>query len=256
MIHKIITYIAVLFLASVILTGCEEKVVHKFDDDASLYFYRDRYTANSKGVLQYDSIGYSFFLAGSAQQTEIWLQLNLTGNVSDAPRSFSLVQTNVDEEGAAVAGVHYVPFDDARIKEQLVLPAHATMVTIPVILTRTESMDDHSFRLALAIAPNDHFVEGIKQGNYGQHSFVINVTAEAIQPPTWDSNYGYTFGTWGKVKMGFLIDEVKFTDFETDMGNLEARYYWNLKAKETLARYEAEHGELYEEDNVTKVTFP
>lgn len=256
MIHKIITYVAVLFLASVILSGCEEKVVYKFDDDASLYFYRDRYTANEKGVLQYDSIDYSFFLAGSAQQTEIWLQLNLTGNISDAPRSFTIVQTNADEEGAAVAGVHYVAFDDSRMKEQLILPANTTRVMIPIILTRTESMDDHSFRLALAIAPNDHFVEGIKQGNYGQHSFVINVTAEALKPVSWDRNYDYCFGTWGKVKMGFLIDEVRFLDFETDMSNYDMRFFWNLKAKETLARYEAEYGELYEEDNVTKVAFP
>lgn len=56
--------------------------------------------------------------------------------------------------------------------------------------------------------------------------------------------------------MGFLVDEVKFTDFETDMGNLEIRYYWNLKAKTALAEYEAQNGELYEEDGVTKVTFP
>ena len=40
------------------------------------------------------------------------------------------------------------------------------------------------------------------------------------------------------------------------MGNLEIRYYWNLKAKTALAEYEAQNGELYEEDGVTKVTFP
>ena len=62
-----------------LITGCEEKVVEKFDDNASLYFYRDMYTANNQGVLQYDSIDYSFFLAGSAQETEIWLQVELTG---------------------------------------------------------------------------------------------------------------------------------------------------------------------------------
>ncbi len=256
MIHKIITYIALLFTAGVLITGCEEKVVEKFDDNASLYFYRDMYTTNNQGVLQYDSIDYSFFLTGSAQETEIWLQVELTGKVSDEARPFTIVQTNAGAPGAAVAGTHYVAFDDPRITKYTILPAKATTVLFPVILTRTASMDEQNFRLVLALEPNPHFVAGIKQGNKGQQSFVINVTPEAIQPPTWDRHYNYAFGDWGKVKMGFLINEVEFTDFETDMSNLEMWYYWNLKAKTVLAEYEAQNGELYEEDGVTKVTFP
>ncbi len=245
-----------LLATGILMISCDEKVVEKFDDDASLYFYRDMYTANNMGIVQYDSIDYSFFLAGSAQEAEIWLQVNLTGNVADVARSFSIEQTNVGETGAAVAGTHYVSFDDPRMAEYLTLPAQATSTMVPIILTRTASMDENSFRLVVALKPNDHFVEGIKQGTKGQQSFIINVTAEAIKPLTWDRNYDYAFGDWGKVKMGFLIDHVGFSDFETDMSNLEARYYWNLKAKSALAEYESEHGELYEEDGVTKVTFP
>ena len=201
MIHKIITYVVLLFTAGMLITGCEEKVVEKFDDNASLYFYRDMYTANKQGVLQYDSIDYSFFLAGSAQETEIWLQVELTGKVSDEARPFTIVQTNAGDPGAAVAGTHYVAFDDPRITKYMILPAKATTVLIPVILTRTASMDEQNFRLVLTLEPNAHFVAGIKQGNKGQQSFIINVTAEAIQPPTWDRNYNYAFGTWGKVKV-------------------------------------------------------
>lgn len=256
MVQKIITYAALLFTAGIITYGCEEKVVNKFDEDSSLYFYRDKYTANAKGFLQYDSIDYSFFLAGSAQETEIWLQVNLTGNMAGVPRPFSIVQTNAEERGAALAGVHYVAFDDPRMAAYLAFPPQATTTWIPIILTRHSSMDDRTFRLVLSIRPNGHFAEGIKQGEKGQQTFVINVTAEAIKPATWDRNYDYAFGNWGKIKMRFLIDQVGFSDFETDMGNLDVRYYWNLKAKTALARYETEQGALYEEDGITKVTFP
>lgn len=239
-----------------LLTGCEDKVVEKYDSDASLYFYRNMNYANDKGIVQYDSIDYSFFLAGSAQESDIWLQVQLTGNLSDQPRSFKIVQTNAEDANAAVAGTHYVAFDDPEMKKYLVLPAHATKVLVPIKLKRTADMDKKSFRLALALVPNENFAEGIKQGNYGQSSFIINITAEAIKPVTWDRNYDYTFGEWSKVKMGFLINEVKFTDFTTDMSNLENRYFWNLKAKSVLADYEAKHGTLYEDDGITKVVIP
>ncbi len=254
--QKIITYATFLFAAGIMLYGCEEKVVNKFDENSSLYFYRDKYTANAKGLIQYDSIDYSFFLAGSAQEAEIWLQVNLTGNMAGVPRPFSIVQTNTEEPGAALAGIHYVAFDDPRMAEYLQFPPQATTTLLPVILTRHSSMSDRTFRLVLSIQPNGNFAEGIKQGEEGQQTFVINITAEAIKPVTWDRNYDYAFGNWGKEKMRFLIDHVGFSDFETDMSNLDTRYYWNLKAKTALAQYETEQGAVYEEDGITKVTFP
>ena len=256
MIAKLINKTLKLLLVSILLGACEEKVVDQIEDASTLYFYRNMYTANNMGIIQYDSIDYSFFLAGSIQETEIWLQVNLTGNISTEEREFSIVQTNVNEVGAAVAGTHYIAFDDERMKPYMSLPANATSTMIPIILTRTGTMDDNSFKLALAIEPNENFVEGIKEGNIGSQSFIINVTAEVMQPVTWDRNYDYTFGTWGEEKMKFLIDHVGFSDFEIDMSNLEARYYWNLKAKTALAEYEAEYGPLYEADNITRVTFP
>ena len=205
MIAKLINKTLKLLLVSILLGACEEKVVDQFEDASSLYFYRNMYAANNMGIIQYDSIDYSFFLAGSIQETEIWLQVNLTGNISTEEREFSIVQTNVNEVGAAVAGTHYIAFDDERMKPYMSLPANATSTMIPIILTRTGTMDDNSFKLALAIEPNENFVEGIKEGNIGSQSFIINVTAEVMQPVTWDRNYDYTFGTWGEEKMKFLV---------------------------------------------------
>ena len=210
MIAKIINKTVKLLFASMLFVACEEKVVNQFEDASSLYFYRDMYTANDMGVIQYDSIDYSFFLAGSVQETEIWLQINLTGDISTEEREFSITQTNADEVGAAVSGTHYVAFDDERMKPYMTLPANATSTMIPIILTRTASMDDNSFRLALAIEPNENFVEGIKEGNVGSQSFIINVTAKVMQPVTWDSNYDYTFGTWGEEKMKFVLTNFIF----------------------------------------------
>ena len=82
MIAKLINKTLKLLLVSILLGACEEKVVDQFEDASSLYFYRNMYTANNMGIIQYDSIDYSFFLAGSIQETEIWLQVNLTGNIS------------------------------------------------------------------------------------------------------------------------------------------------------------------------------
>ena len=257
MTNKIIKYGLLLLMAGAIFTACEEKVVYKFDDAPSLYFYRNQYTANSEGVMQYDSIGYSFFLAGSAQETEIWLQVDLTGKPSAQDRKITITQSNAGEPGAAVAGTHYVAFDDARIAEYMVMPANATSTVIPLILTRTTSMDTEEYRIVMEITANDNFTQGTKQWSGGQRSFIVNVTAKISKPIAWDRNYDNTFGEWGAEKMRFLIDYVGYTDFEYNIGyDTEYRYFWNITAKTALAEYEALHGPLYEADGITQVTFP
>lgn len=256
MINNIIKYTICYLAVTFVFISCEEKVTERFSGDSSLYFYRDMYSANEAGVMQNDSIDYSFFLAGSEQETTIWLQVNLTGNVVDYDREILIRQTNLDEVNAAIAGTHYVDFNDQRVSEYMFLPANKTSTLIPVILTRTTTMDDLSFRLVLSILPNQDFTQGIEEDTEGQSSFIINITAKVMKPVTWDRNYDYAFGTWGEEKMKFLIDYVGFTDFNIDMSNLEARYFWNLKAKTTLKDYESENGVLYESDGITKVVFP
>ncbi|MDR2129722.1 MAG: DUF4843 domain-containing protein [Odoribacteraceae bacterium] len=234
-------------LLAALLAGaaCENTVVNRYESPASLYFYR--------GGSQVDSTSYSFFFAApSAVEDTLWLDIRLTGIPAGEARPISLVQLNAGETNAARAGTHYVGLDDPRVAPALVLPASATSAVVPVILLRTPEMDTAAFRLALGIVPDDHFVEGIKD----RASFVISITATAEKPAAWDRYYDTAFGPWGQEKMRFLIEHVGYTAFDESLANADMRVFLNLKAREKLAAYEAEHGPLYEADNITRVTFP
>lgn len=238
--------------ALALMSSCQEKVVNKFDAESSLFFYNG--SSNSKGIAQQDSISYSFFLAsGSLAQDTTWLDVYLTGAPSENDRPISLVQTNIGQPGAAVSGTHFVPLNDASLASRLVLPANKVMVSLPIVVKRTSAMDAQEFRLDLAIVPNDSFVEGIKD----RTKYSIKITAMAVKPPLWDvaNSFLSMFGTWGQVKMKFVIDYVGYSEFDV-IPNVDYRFYLRLKAKEKLLAYEAVNGPLYELDGVTRVLFP
>ncbi|MDR0544170.1 MAG: DUF4843 domain-containing protein [Odoribacteraceae bacterium] len=243
-------YSAILIAA--LLAACGEQVVNTFEAPASLYFYRG--SNNSAGSPQLDSTNYSFFLAvGPVTEDTLWLDVRLTGNPLPRPRSMTLAQLNAGEEGAAVAGIHHAPLDDPRVAPHMTLPAGATSFAVPVIVKRVPEMDTASFRLQIAIEPGNDFVAGVKN----RETYVVHITAMAVKPAAWDRYYDSAFGAWGQAKMRFLIDHVGYTTFEESLSNTDLNTFYNRKAREKLAEYEAANGgPLYEADGVTQVIIP
>ena len=116
------------FISVLAFVACQENEISTFDNESSLFFFRDIYNNNSKGTPQLDSTSYSFFLAGSIQIDTVWLDVLLTGSPSAQDRPFRIVQSNVGEPGAAVAGTHYVAFDDPEMVKRMVMPANKVSV--------------------------------------------------------------------------------------------------------------------------------
>ena len=141
MVNKIMKYGFFFFISVLAFVACQENEISTFDNESSLFFFRDIYNNNSKGTPQLDSTSYSFFLAGSIQVDTVWLDVLLTGSPSAQDRPFRIVQSNVGEPGAAVAGTHYVAFDDPEMVKRMVMPANKVSVALPVIMTRTPQMD-------------------------------------------------------------------------------------------------------------------
>lgn len=244
---------SILLLAFVlIVSACQEKMVYKFDDQSSLFFYRG--SSNSKGVPQIDSISYSFFLAeGNAMQDSVWIAIFLTGTPSDKDRIIPMEQSNVGETMAAEAGVHYIGLDNPDMARFMILPAGKVSMVVPIIVKRTAQMETDEFILDLKISTNDNFVEGIKD----RTSLRLKITASAVKPPKWDipNSYLAIFGPWGQEKMKFVINYVGFKDFDQTL-TTDYRVFLTIKAKAKLAEYEALNGPLYEADGITRVIFP
>ncbi|PKP00173.1 MAG: hypothetical protein CVU13_01295 [Bacteroidetes bacterium HGW-Bacteroidetes-8] len=249
---KIIKYSILLLTLVMIITACQEKVVNKFEGESSLFFFRG--SSNSKGTPQTDSVSYSFFLAASSTNEDtVWVDVQLTGVPSDKDRALPIIQTNTGAAGAAVAGTHYLAFNDPAVSKYMVLPANRVSVAIPVVVKRTSEMNTSEFRLDMAITTNEYFIAGIKD----RTSYTVKVTAMAVKPALWDvaNSYLSIFGPWGQAKMKFIIDFVGFSDFDQVL-TTDYRVYLALKAKTKLAEYEQTNGPLYEADGITRVIFP
>jgi hypothetical protein len=250
--RKRITTWSLLLFGVVLLAGaCEEVVVNKYEDAPFLYFFRGKYDIYGNG--QNDSLSYSFYLKESARQRDtLWIDVRLSGLPSPVARPLPLAQVSAGVDDA-VAGEHYVAFDDPEVSHLFVLPANATRARVPLIVLRDASLAEKEHAILLEVGTNDHFGAALD----GQSRFLVRVSDLAAQPPNWTAVWRLAFGTWGPVKMRFIIDYVGFSDFDFTTITPDTRDYLKMKAKQKLAEYNASHpGEPLAEADGTKVTFP
>ncbi|MCU4158290.1 DUF4843 domain-containing protein [Carboxylicivirga sp. A043] len=249
---KIFFHSLCLVAISLLWHGCSEEKIDKYNSEASLFFYDGYYNLN--GVSQYGSFAYSFFYAESSiVKDTVWVDVRLTGFQSEEDRTISMVQLNTDEEGAAIAGIHYIAFNAPQLSNDLILPAGATSILVPIVILKTDDMETEEFTLEFGFSSNESFVPGL----IDQSTFIVTMTAMAVKPSNWDDDYyKYAFGEWGQEKMRFLIDYVGFTDFSMSLINSDIRKYYNMKANALLKEYEETYGPIYESDGVTRVIFP
>ncbi len=236
----------------IFLYACEEKVVMLYENKPALYFYNgDDYTNN---IHQHDSIVYSFYIKETSRQRDtLYLYVCTMGIPSEEARPIRLVQTDAEGENAAVAGTHYVAFDDPEVISQMVIPAHTVKAAIPLIVLRDPSMKSKEFRINLEIGENEAFGVGLD----AQKSFLVKVSDITAPPANW-SSWKYYFGEWGPVKMKFIIDYVGLSDFDkySEFSQAELKYY-RMKANQKLEEYNRDNQTiLMEDDQITPVTFP
>ena len=159
--------------------GCEKNDAQVFEDEARVCFFR-----GEDGTGQQDSILQSFFVLPETQGRDtVWVEVALMGFPMNAIRPVEIVQTNQDAADAAIAGVHYIAFDDAEVKDLMVMGANQVIARIPVIFLRNVSLKTEKRRLEMTIVENDYFKRGID----ADCDFMIQTTELAEEPTNWTS---------------------------------------------------------------------
>ena len=116
---------------------------------------------------------YSFALQSATTGTDItqdtvWIEVSTMGFLSDQDRQVELQQV-VTGENDAVSGVHYVAFDDPALLAKSYVPAGQNMASVPIVVLRDASLDQHDVVLKITIRDNGVF----KPGNVAHYHIVF-----------------------------------------------------------------------------------
>lgn len=195
-------------------------------------------------------VSYTFIYTAADQLTDtIWMEVETMGFLTDYPRPISLCSLPVDSN-AAVAGKHYVAFNDPSLKDVYVIPANKSKARIPLILKKEDpELEEKEFNLKIGIQSNEYFTAGLK----GYQERVVKISNILTQPADWNMFAVFYFaGNYGKVKHQFMIetgnkigvkiDEKFFHDLvggdpgAIDMGLTD---YWRQLFKTALAEENA-----------------
>lgn len=230
-------YIIGLLCAAGALTSCEKDLEVFSDNTCRLNFHYDGVESRSQFKEQMAVNSYSF-VYGSAEldNDTIWYEVETMGKVSNSDRTVTLEQIQVEDADNAVAGTHYVAFNDATLADKYVIPAGKTRAKLPVVMLRDASLKESTVTLKFRIKPNGNFVEGYPEFQEQTLTF----TDQLAEPSIWskrfpypdypDYDFGFSdyFGTWGPVKHNFLIEETgqKWDDEYIDgLMNGDGGYY-------------------------------
>ncbi len=196
--NKILTYLTLAVIIAT-LSACE-KSLEVYDAGNGLTFYYE--VPAYASPIDTITISYSFVYAGSSVTRDtIWVPVETIGKLSDVDRTISIEQ--IETSGVnAVAGTHYIAFDDASLAAYYVVEAGQTMASIPVVLLRDASLKTEDVTLLIQIQKNDDFTLTKPDRN----TLKITFSDQLVKPNNWAYYATRYFGDYGPVKHQWLID--------------------------------------------------
>lgn len=257
----------VVAIAACLSTACEEDPQAIRMPDCRLNFL---YEYTTGGIIpaekmrdEYRFTSFSFVYSGEEVETDtLWFEVLTLGELSDEDRPLALEQ--VAEEGVenAVAGLHYVAFDDPSLQSFYRVPGHASRQRIPVVVLRKDPMlQEKSVTLKFGFKDNSVFRPGLD----GLTTRTIEITDRLAKPSAWEDNYlDYTFGNYGQQKHQLMIewtgnkwDDEYITELVAGdpkyMSFLDQKFAQRLKEENARRMADPEIGDVYRETDGTPV---
>ena len=208
-------------LAVVSFVACDRDEVNTFDsDDACIYFQTGHQTRFFLNIDEYwDTLRYTFSQEDVNVMTHVEsCRLRTMGKVRDYDRKVRVV---VDAANTtAVEGIHY-----RADLENLVVPAGAAEVEIPVTFLRDKSLRDTEVRLMLKVEDNENFkVPFVRQKNTNIYyaagdtimadRFLFMVNEFYSIPYQWQAFGLEALGAWTITKQRVIDDLLGLTAYD------------------------------------------
>lgn len=187
------------------MTACEKDLSPYDTKDCWIHFYFQNLDENVIFDENSPKSTYSFVYNNDKTTDTLWFEVETMGFVSDAPRPFELEQVKVDKNDA-VAGVHYVSFDDPGLKNNFYfVPGSKARFQIPIVVKRDPSLKEKDVVLHVTFKENNEFHRGYEE----YCTRIITISDRLTKPSQWNDICNVYFGTYGPVKHQFLIDSTK-----------------------------------------------
>ena len=177
----------------------------------------------------------------------VMLEVQTMGFVTNENRAFRLQQVvrDGDKDPQAEAGVHYVDFNDALVKDLYVIPAGQNKASVPVILKRDASMAKQAFTLRIRIAANENF----EPGYANLQEKIITVADTLAKPSLWNEQFErYLGGKYGFEKHKFMIRATAGMGIKINDDFLRPMAQTKVDYSMTAYWYEFFSGKLFEEN--------
>jgi len=250
---KKIFYIFTIILCCNLLISCQE-------DDALLYSDSARVQFSST-----DDYPFSFVWSDkSVTEAIVKLPIKVIGGPGDVPRKLRVSQiaeydvtyeydnkgyivdsTITQKENPAESGVHYVPFNDAKAQELLVVAPGNVTDSVAIIVKRDASLTTKKVRLRVQLEASEDFLPG--ESKYLARTVILSDMLE--KPSSWGNytNAYYYLGKYSVPKHELMIRVLQKLQSSTSRvddewiakGNADATVfvYWRNKFVEELERF-------------------
>ena len=164
---KIVLYIV--FMITALMMSCEEKY--------DMYSEPD----NRLNIISDTLINYTFTIKpASVMLDTVWVRVQTMGLLSDQDRVVKFEQVEADSLNAE-PGVHYVAFDDPRVKDLYYIPAKRNYADLPVLVMRDASLKEKTVNLKIRLAESADFKVG-----YADKSWtMITISDMLVKPTLW-----------------------------------------------------------------------
>lgn len=255
-----VLYAGALFLLA---TACEKDLPEFSDGEGRLMFYYGK-NLTTAGVQPGMGLGSHSFKLNSREgqlQDTVWLKLNTMGKLSGENRPLALMQLQDTTRGVlnAVAGKHYVAFDDPALAALYYVPADSATATVPVVVLRDPSLEtDGDVVLKITFKDNGYFKAGYPEFA----TYTLTISDRFTQPAAWNTYDldGY-FGEYGPQKHELMI---KWTQKAWDDEYIASLFYelfpgtgyYNPKDKAYIAWLNKWFAGRLEEENEIRLADP
>ncbi len=244
-----------------LLTAACEKDLPVFSDDEGFLIFN--YGAGKKTddatVSENDRRGsYSFLLNAAEEQIcdTVWLKVNTLGKLSSDSRPIALVQVEDTNRNVmnAVAGKHYVAFDDPSLAELYRMPGNSAVAEVPVVVLCDPSLKEGDVTLKMTFGDNDWF----KPGYPSFTTYTLTISDYLAEPKMWQElNVDYYLGTYGSKKHELMIQWTGKTwddEYFRTLATYDTNYgYWRFNDAAYIDYLDAWFARKLEEENALRL---